>query len=601
MKKTSLLILAFAAVAVACSILKKEDDNKEINAFLETFQTTLGASDKEIMSLFQTSQARETLLQAVRVLQNKGVDFIQCQASFKIALINRLQDRTEIILPVTLTTKGLETISREETSIIFYLDKGENGYVISRFDAEQFYQAYTSLKNANEWAAIHRAEFEKREPYYAVAQSLESKFDTVCWYSVYNGNAYYYAASEWWNNYFLDTDQDVRAQVKMGMVDMNGDTLIPFDYDLIGTIAFDFPDMVEVRKEGMYGYFDIIKKEFVTEVAYDMIIPIKKGGVAAIVRQDSVYGWLNDEFAYTQGFPDAEIEQWIKDLKYLSQKIVLRANGEYTFCEIPSKAWTGCGIIMPPSYYVKHDLFAEIIGGVNTTEVPMNGWTDYVGMQESLIRKISDKFQAMVTVLEERYLGGREEFYGESKIVLMNERQDVLAITRVQTDQEINISVIDSTLLEIAANSTGYWFDAPGNEQDIPVYSYFQIDDNSKLSPLESKRKYAFTEFVKIDSSYLEGSFRIYRGYNEETDESIYDETNFLSQLTIIDIRNEILASYGYSFPEDISIQKRFDEDWYNPQFDSRADFEDVITDIDRHNLAFLERVIALLEENTVV
>ncbi|HYG04601.1 MAG TPA: hypothetical protein VD927_19270, partial [Chryseosolibacter sp.] len=426
MKKASFRFLVLIALVGACSVLKKEDDNKEINAFLETFNATLKASDNEILRMFETSQPREMLIQAIRVLQNKAVDFIDCQPAFKIAMINRLQDRIEIILPVTLITKGLEKESREETAIIFNIDKGEQGYVISDFKAEEFYQSYTSLKNANEWAAIYQTEFEKRHLYYKTAHLLEDKFDTVLWYSVYNGHDYYYAASEWWNNYFLDSNDGVRAEVKMGLVDAEGDTVVPIQYDLVGTIGFDFADLVEVRNEGKYGYYNIVTRQLVTDVVYDMIIPIKENGVSAIVRADSVFGWLDKHFEYTEGFPNAERERWVKDLKYLSQKITLSANGNYTFCEIPSKTWTGCGIIMPPSYYVKHDLFAEIIGGINTTQVPMNGWTDYVGMQESLIRKISDNFQAMVTVLEERYLGGREEFYGESKVVLMNEKQDVL-------------------------------------------------------------------------------------------------------------------------------------------------------------------------------
>lgn len=56
-------------------------------------------------------------------------------------------------------------------------------------------------------------------------------------------------------------------------------------------------------------------------------------------------------------------------------------------------------------------------------------------------------------------------------------------------------------------------------------------------------------------------------------------------------MRDEILAWYGYSFP-DAENPKRYDSQWYFPVYDDRSEFADLMTEIDRHNLAFLEHFI---------
>ncbi len=581
---------------VACSVLKKEND-QDVQVFLTRFQNTLTSPDETILSVFQTPQSRETILQAIRVLQNKASDVIECYAGFNVPTINRHEDYIEVLISIRVSTKNLDNAASEEAVLTMNLVPSQTGYVITRFDAEQLYQAYTSVKNASQWSLEQQAELDKRAPIYAMARQLQSSIDTVFWYARYNGNTYFYGAGKW-NNYFMQDDDylfssDIEVTT-MGLYDSTGQAIIPQEYDIIGTIGFDVPGMVEVKSGGYYGYFDIGSRQPVIEPVYDMIIPIQKDSIWGVVKRDSVFGWYNMAFDYRDGFPSPEIEQYVREVKYLSKDVVLTV-GSQVFCEIPNKEFAGYGIVMPPSYLVTHNLFREIVGGINTTTVPMKGWTDYFGIQKSLMQTINDKFNAVITVLQERYLGGREEFYGESKVAFLNEHQDLIAVTNIPTDQEIVITAVDNSLIEIKANSTGQWYDAPGGESEIPEYTYFKINSEYSLTELKSNRRYTFTEFVKIDSSYLSGQFKKYTGYDEETETSTYDEFDFLTKETIEEIRNEILASYGYKFSDD-RISNRFSSDWYRPRYSDISEFEDQLTDIDRHNLDFLARVISYME-----
>lgn len=598
-------ILIVTIIVTACSILNKEDPDKSVREFLQAFGNSLTKTDAEILTQFETTQSRSTLLTAIRVLQNKDSKFIVSQLAVQQATITR-GDKGNIsaVIPVILETKDLEEAVKETTTITLSLATKDTSFVITKLEGEQFYQAYTSLKNSSEWSIERKEEFEKREPTYAMARAIETKFDTVIWYAVYNNKTYFYAVEGYWSNYFMEESNEnyTPRDYRMGLLDSVGNIVIPFEYDLIGTLAFESPGLVEIKANEKFGYFDVNKRAVVVEPTYDMIIPYQKDSIWAIVKSDTTYGWLNSSFAYREGFPSNEVQQWVGSYKYLTKEVMLK-HGNQVFCEIPNRENIGYGIIMPPSYFVKNNFFEPIVGGIKTTKVPMNGWTESVGAGKSIIQEIGDSFHALITVVEERYLGGREEFYGESKVVFVNKKSDIMGVTRVPTDQGIIITAIDTTLVEVEALSPGYWYNAPGNERDIPYYMYFRIREGFHLMPLATNRKYSFTEFVKIDSSYISGDFRKYIGYKEGDEEGegedIYEYQEFLSAATLQAIRNEILASYGMRF-SDPSVVEDFSSSWYTPRYDTIDEFSDKITDIDRHNLAFLERVLALMKNNPV-
>jgi hypothetical protein len=98
------------------------------------------------------------------------------------------------------------------------------------------------------------------------------------------------------------------------------------------------------------------------------------------------------------------------------------------------------------------------------------------------------------------------------------------------------------------------------------------------------------TDFVKMDSSYITGPFDFYSSRG-------MDSRQYLMNETLEVMRNEILASYGYIF-SDRNTDLHFRAfAWYNPQHENISEVESLLSENDRHNLKFLERILGPLQD----
>jgi hypothetical protein len=261
---------------------------------------------------------------------------------------------------------------------VLWLTPTENSFQITQLDGEAFYQTFMQIKNSNQWEAAQKLALQERLWIYENARRLEDSYDSVIWYTTYDQQNYFYVVEGKWYNFFVnyETRNEKNRDVRMGLVNGNGEIIIPIEYDLIGTIAMEHRDLVEVKKDGKLGYYDIETKQLVVQPIYDLIIPYNREAVWAIVKKDTTIGWLNREFQFQAGFPSPRVERWYTDFEFLKQNIRLDASNT-KFCEIPSPQYAGNGIVVPPSYLTKYGIFDEIEGGISTTSVPMNAWTDY--------------------------------------------------------------------------------------------------------------------------------------------------------------------------------------------------------------------------------
>lgn len=200
-------------------------------------------------------------------------------------------------------------------------------------------------------------------------------------------------------------------------------------------------------------------------------------------------------------------------------------------------------------------------------------------------------------MIKGRYLGGREEFYETREATFFDNRGDNLASVSVYAGDN-SLTWIDSTLLQLNLTPTvdetnGYWdMEGSSGEWNTPRYRYLHVSRNPpSVEVLESSRQYDQTEFVKLDSSYVTGTF-VY--WDENTKETVIRD--FVSDETLRDMRNEILAAYDFQFA-DPETQERYEHRQnYEPRYTTYADFIDSMTEIDRHNLLFLERIIGTLD-----
>jgi hypothetical protein len=587
------LLIVIITIVAACSVLTKEDPEQNVRTFLTNFQQNLGKSDQAILRQFEVKQTPEAVMAVIRILQNKE-QYMLCEAQISQANLSMGPNEIKVVIPALFKMNGVESNDTVSTQLVMWLQPKNKTYVISRLEGEEFYQAFTGLKNRNEWEIERKAVIDSRVWTYEKARDLETKFDSVIWFATYGKDKYFYVVEGAWTNYFANYETRGRRNenIKMGLADINGDLVIPMEYDLIGTIAFEQADLVEVMKDGKVGYFDINKKQVVVEPKFDMIIQYNTQDIFAIVKSDTTFGWLTKGFEYRSGFPTAQAEEWFNKYEFLPKNLKLMA-GSHVFCEIPNADNAGYGILIPPAYLVKNGIFDEIEGGISTTEFPFNAGVEYKETKGTWLQKITDGISAVVTSMNERYLEGREEFYSSSKIAFVNDKHDTLTVDQI-SGTEISIRAVDSTLLEVKTPHD-YWFMENGvcQESNLSMHTYFAIA-NGGIKKLESKRLFPQTEFVKLDSSYLTGQFHVY--VREDEGEKI---TTFLSLMTLTSMRDEILAANGYSFPG-TEKGERYDKSWYNPRFDNIEQFREMLTEIDRHNLTFLDNVINALQQKSV-
>lgn len=577
--------------AIACSILKKEDPEKEITAFLTTFQNTLSQPDETILNLFDTRQSKESILSVVKILQNKEHEFILCTALYNQPQISKEETGIKVVIPVNFTPQNIEDDFLEVTSITFWLKPRKDSFVITKLEGEEFYNAFARIRSNLEWSVDRARELKKREQIYTRAAELQQRYDSVIWFATHEKKNYYYVVKGTWTNYFYD-DNPKSENYTMGLVDEAGEVIIPIEYGLIGTLSFDMPGIVEIKKEGKVGYFNMDARQVIIPPAYDMLIPYTQDNAFALVKQDTIYGWIDRTYQYHEGFPSENSAQWVRNFEFLPKNLKLQ-NDTRTFCEIPNQQGAGYGIIMPPSYLVNTGVFKEIIGGISTTPVPLNGWTDYVETKGTLLQAVTNKINAVITTISERYIDGREEFYTYNRLTLVNSKQDTLAVSSFYTSGDIVFRKLSDSVLELKCDQ-----DSPEGseflEYNVPVYTYFSLGEDLSVSPYTSHRSFPQSQFAKLDSTYLSGKFNTW-GENGEQ-----GETDFLSLATITYMRDEILADYGFRFTDTETAERFKYYNWYRPQYDKVEDFQEILSEEDSHNLDFLNKIIDILKSKPV-
>jgi hypothetical protein len=586
--------IAALLVVAACSILKKDDSEAAIRKFLASFQNSLTLPDRDILKQFETKQTSESILSAIRIAQNKEHEFITCTFNYPQAQIVKDAGSIKVVIPATFDSKNLDYEYHEAATLTLWLKAEDDSFVITKLEGDEFYTAFAKIKNEMEWSVDIKKEMQRRQPIYALAKNLQQKFDTVVWYTTYHNKNYFYVVNGAWKNYFTTSNKKPSEPMgKMGLIDEQGNIVVPVDYDLIGTIGFELPNVVEVKKNGKVGYFNIETKQLMIEPGYDFILPYRKEGTFAIVKTDSVYGWLNDQYQYQEGYPSESAQQWITNFSFIPY--IKISGATHALAEIPKDDYAGNGIIVPSAYLVKLGLFDEIISNISPTQVPLNGWTDYVETKGSVLSVVSDNIKAIITTITERYLEGREEFYTHDRLVLVNNRQDTLAVRELYNASAVKFKRLDESLLEVQYDPKEYYYEDPSSYIG-PEYVYFTLNADFSVTALKSSRSFPQTEFVKLDSSYLTGNFRVY----DET-KGDFTEVSFLPPATITYMRNEILAHYGYRFSDPNVMDEWKGYEWYKPTYDNESDIQDKLTEIDRYNLAFLEKILNLLKPTKAV
>lgn len=598
--KQFLSLLILICLLAGCATVNRNEYEKEIRAYLDQFEQNLQNSDDIILQQFNVDKSAEALLRAIRIMQNKTLqeDSVQCFINFSTA--NIIFEEIDIRVEIHALFKSIhpEFDLKEESTLTLWLKSDHGKFSIRKIEADDFYQSFHSLSFRLGYSRHLAKAFKTREVYFAEAAQLQQQYDTIVWYSRHHDSTYYYAVNGVWEDYFNKRDK-TKPDYKMGLINSKGRVIVPVKYDLIGTIGFDTENVIEVKRDSKVGHFSLDGKELIPAI-YDWIIPYQSDSVYALVKNDTTYGWINKEYTYSSGYPDEDTEFYIKSFGFVAKSLLLKP-GEYTMIEPLHVENIGMAKIIPSQHYVTTGIFREVLDRFVLDYEEFDGetfGTEVIDKGKSILHKLTDGLSTLYTKLEVHYLGGREEFYQDHLITFID--KDGSRLGRHELAREYkSVKFIDSTLLEftLTANTSeifrnAYDWDFNRSEEDwnIPYHVYFRIDKNGNgIERLESPRQFDCTMFVKLDSSYLSGTFYYWDKIKQDT-----ASRKFVSTHTIQQMRNEILAFYGYIFP-DPKIQEDFKYvKWYEPRFAKYEEFLDDMTEIDRHNLQFLDSFLSI-------
>lgn len=557
---------------MACSVLKREDPNKKVLNFLAQFDQSIHQSDSIVLSYFNTFQSKESILAAIRLLRNPDKDYITCQPNYGQVEISWDESNPRVTIPVTINSIANESHLQ---SIFLWLEPKEDSFIITRLAAEAFYQNYFQAFSKIQFQKELNEQKEKLQIHFEYARELQKSYDSVIWFATWNDTSFYYVINGDWNENSINN----RGQYEMGLVNETGQVIVPPVFDLVGSIGIMFHNSIEVTRQGKVGYYSLNGTELVPPI-YDLVIPFITPETKAIVKTDTIIGWLDKNYTYHSGYPWVEAEQYVKDLRFLENPIRFGKDTQ-VICNALDMERISDGTIMPPNYLVKYGMFDPMMSGFVTGFLEFPGYLEYVQKQSFNTFDLAESVKIVIANFKSRFLDGREEFYYSNDVVLIDQNLDTLSTAHLW-GESVELKRIDSTLLEVKQMYAGWEPDELGT-LNFPYYNYFRIQ-NYKLIPLKSIRDHRMTEFVKLDSSYFTGEFKL---YDFETNQEI--EVDFLPPSFFAGLRDEILASYGYRFKDPKTIKKFEYHNWYSPRFNTYEEVFEIASEIDRHNLKFIE------------
>ncbi len=183
---------------------------------------------------------------------------------------------------------------------------------------------------------------------------------------------------------------------------------------------------------------------------------------------------------------------------------------------------------------------------------------------------------------------GRESFYASNRLAFVTPRHELLGVSEIPGGQITRFKRLNDKLVEIKTQQPHYDMPDYSGDYYMPTYTYFLLDKTG-VSEQTSSRTYNFTEFAKLDSSYITGSFYYWDQKTEEL-----TEVGALGLPTLEFMRNEILAGYGLKFADSLNMA-RFSH--YPQNVTDIAEIRSKLNETDRHNVEFLEKIIGLMGE----
>ncbi len=597
MKKITFYTLFFVGFVAACSIVRKEKLDKDAEQFLTEFKSVLTKTDAEILAMFFSGQSEEEILKGIAVLQNKD-SAVSTRIRYWEAIAKWEDGYLLIDLPVEIVAEGEEKVVKHLA--LKLVQKKVGKFYINRFGADEVYTTYQSLKYQVENRDLLAKRMQELKVYYDRAMQLQKNYDSVVWYTQYKDTTYYFAVN---GTFVLDSlNGNSPTTFKMGLVHENGKVVIPVEYDLIGNPSINIADAVEVKRDGKVGYFDLTGKMLVP-AEYTWVVPYEEGESKALVKKDTVFGWLDAYYQFHENFPSQKAEKYIREFTYLTEKkFVFGGDHQQLIVNLAQNErynYESRGIIIVPGFLVNNSIFdwvlTDFITLKSNEDKIFSFGNAYKENSNQFSFNLTESFDLLLNSIETRYIGGRGEFYTTSKINVVDKNQRFISSFNIWGNEGFSFKRIDENLYQTSCLPN--YEDGPSptfKEVNIPAYSFFKFEDG-KLERVANNRLFGFTKYVKMDSSYITGNFKIYDYTLPENQRQ--GTSTMLSRETLEYMRLEILANYGYLITNEVYLENyqmagnSDDPNNYPRTLDYKTHYSRA-SEIDKYNLDFLAKIL---------
>lgn len=638
MKTKPIIIAAAGFIIMASAVLfilygkgaNKGGEEAGVKQFLSSFTNYAAAGQTDsLFNCFETNGNDDAVKRLVNFLAGKssinGTSAPLAKISFTLdeTTIETLPDGTiSARIPAFFSHDKLET---KFSTLILKISKSDNGgYKIIQADARQFFTDFIAyenfvrsktLRDEDIYDPLTLAAFEK-------AKELWAKCDSVIWFSHIKDKTFYYVIDGKWEVYNLNPNIDAahKTSYKMGLIGPDLRPILPTEFDLVYQIGGTFADMVEVEKEHKRGFYDVTGKQVIPPI-YDQIFPLDgEGDNIAALRAGDDYFWLKSDYTISEKV-DIKIAEILPRLNRTGS-FTISTMGDQVVTEFNSREEHGA-IYIPPSYMVDLNLLPVI----KTLKNPLRKNIDYYDISERYIVNKSaidndfkggeedNWFQTAFYSIRDYFLGGRAEFYDRKNLVIVDNRHNRLYAVDFSSNMteggdepldgpcDINsIRALNDTLFEVKIGTVLYLplYDTTKFIGGGPYYHYLVVKNN-KLIESRTNRIFAFTKFVKLDDSYLQGCYILETFKNDKkTSKRIESLTPEMLQV----MKNEIYADYGFEFKD-----KRWEEvfgmsEMYNYDKDGEITYSkniaDSLTPIDKYNINFIDQKLKTKKTTTL-
>lgn len=426
--------------------------------------------------------------------------------------------------------------------------------------------------------------------------SLKAQYDTVKYFTDLDTNFLFY----------------VKNGNKMGVVDKNAKIIIPVEYDKIYNLGGTANGCIEVEQNKKRGLYTPRGQQLLA-AEYQSIYPfVEDGDVIVQVKKDNAFGvLLEDGTLLFDTTATSQSEYYISP--FISQaakgwKINVNDDDIYflqpiNYVRYENDPIVGRAVVITPSYLADLGFYPAIIENIIIEKDADFG----VAESKGKVKEVTTLWDNIKLAFAEYYEVGLDaRGYETEKNSLITLDKNGKVISQVEyyrpympttpcDDELYSSKFIDSSLYEVKS----YTY-SDGEENPYYAhkeYYHYRINTSGVITKLENKRQYSFTKYVPITEEYIKGCY-----VSTQSSSNAYaagdGKVKTQEYLTVEDMevmKNEIYADYGFKFKTPKWQEYFKKKEWYKPVF---ASVESLLTEIDKHNIAFINNMIEKMKAN---